>query len=367
MKVCDVVLNSIWYDPRVRKQIIEYVNNDIDVVAIGFQCGRYDKEKIEKIPCKTIITRIEDKYSGKQSNIINKLKRMFLQEQVVIQAIVQEQPDIIHANDLNALIPAYKAKKKLNCKLIYDAHEVFWANFWDRKHYLYSRYLKLKERHICKKVDQMVCVSNTAAEYYKEMYKIEKPLVVTNCSLRSEQSMSNITSRQFEILNHGMFYSGRGYDIMVEAIPYLKGVCDIRLAIRGFGPIEEKLRSRVAEMDNKEIFRFYPAVQVDELIPMAAKSHVGVAITEPICMNFKLSVSNKLFEYASAGLPVIMSNIPEHRYLNNKYHFGIILSDDSPKTFADAVLKLYKDKEFYKRCARNSVKLSNEINWETGD
>ena len=24
MKVCDVVLNSIWYDPRVRKQIIEY-------------------------------------------------------------------------------------------------------------------------------------------------------------------------------------------------------------------------------------------------------------------------------------------------------------------------------------------------------
>ena len=97
---------------------------------------------------------------------------------------------------------------------------------------------------------------------------------------------------------------------------------------------------------------------------MASRSHVGVAITEPICLNFELSVSNKLFEYASAGLPVIMSDIPEHRYLNEKYGFGIVLPDNKPETFAQAVIRLYKDKEFYSRCAENARRLSEEVNWE---
>ena len=98
---------------------------------------------------------------------------------------------------------------------------------------------------------------------------------------------------------------------------------------------------------------------------MAAKSHVGVAITVPICLNFKLSVSNKLFEYASAGLPVIMSDIPEHRYLNEKYNFGIIIPQDTPEEFAKAAIRLYQDKELYNTLARNAQRLSAEVNWET--
>ena len=47
MKVCDVVLNSIWYDPRVRKQIVEYQTNNVDVVAVGLKCSRYNAEKVK--------------------------------------------------------------------------------------------------------------------------------------------------------------------------------------------------------------------------------------------------------------------------------------------------------------------------------
>lgn len=64
------------------------------------------------------------------------------------------------------------------------------------------------------------------------------------------------------------------------------------------------------------------------------------------------------------ALPVIMSDIPEHRYLNDKYLFGIVLPDNKPETFAQAVIKLYTDKEFYEQCAKNAQKLSDEINWE---
>ena len=66
----------------------------------------------------------------------------------------------------------------------------------------------------------MVCVSHAAAEYFAKEYKIPMPMVVTNCSLKAEQSISEEKNTGFEVLNHGQFYAGRGYDIMIEAVPY---------------------------------------------------------------------------------------------------------------------------------------------------
>ena len=364
MKVCDVVLNSVWYDPRVRKQISEYLNNDIELCCIGYQCTRYDEKKISEIPCKTkVITQDANKYAGKQKSIIKKLLRGHVVNKLICDAIVAEKPDVIHANDLNALIPAYMAQKKLKCGLVYDSHEIFTENFMIKSKPFYAAYLRAKEKAICKKLVKMVCVSHAAADYFAKEYKIEKPMVITNCSLKSEMVISEEKNEGFEVLNHGQFYEGRGYDIMVEASSLFKDYPEIKMALRGFGVLEESLKNRARELDAKNVI-FYPKVLVQELIPLASRSKVGLAITENICLNFKLSVSNKLFEYASAGLPVIMSDIPEHRYLNEKYNFGIIIPDDKPETFANAVIKLYTDKELYSKCAENARRLSDEVNWE---
>lgn len=361
MRVCDVVLNSIWYDPRVRKQINEYIANDVDLVCVGYRCSRYDEEKVSKIPCTVTIVEPDARYAGYQKNVFKKLMRELIKEKTIAEAIIAAKPDVIHANDLDALIPACRAAKKLGCKVIYDSHEICADNYNMNK--LHKQYTAWREAHSIKKIDVMVCVSYAAANYFENKYKVEKPVVVTNCSLKSEQKISERKRSGFEVLNHGRFYAGRGYDIMVEAIPLLKDYPEIKLALRGFGVMEESLRARVKELGG-ENFAFYPKVLVEELIPEASYSHVGVAITEGTCLNFKLSVSNKLFEYASAGLPVIMSDIPEHRYLNDKYQFGIVIEENSPEAFAKAVIKLYTDKEFYNKCAENAKKLSDEVNWE---
>lgn len=366
MRICDVVLNSIWCDPRVRKQIVSYLQNNFEVSCVGLKCTRYDAEKVSQIPCKVSLAEYNPKYAGKQRGFLRYYKyfRKFqILNRDICNLIIEQKPDVIHANDLDALFPAYKAAKKLNCKLIYDSHEINTQNAYYRDKKLYCIYLSLKEKYLVKRINRMVCVSNAAADYFEKELKIEKPLVVTNCSLKAEQYISTEKNSGFEIINHGQFYEGRGYDVMLEASSLLKEYPEIKLAIRGYGVMEEQLRERAEEL-KADNFIFYPPVTVDKLIESASHSAVGVAITEAICLNFKLSVSNKLFEYASAGLPVIMSDIPEHRYLNNKYKFGIVLENDTPQAFADAVLKLYTDKEFYNSCAENAKKLSDEINWE---
>ena len=52
MKICDVVLNSVWHDPRVTKQVGEYVKEGFEVVCVGMKCKRYDEAKIAAMPCR---------------------------------------------------------------------------------------------------------------------------------------------------------------------------------------------------------------------------------------------------------------------------------------------------------------------------
>ena len=364
MKVCDIVKNSIWYDPRVRRQVISYLEApDCEVEAIGIEDIRYDKQKVEEYPCKVSLAPVDQKYFAANRTFLMKVKRELTVNRQLTKMLVERKPDVIHANDLNALVPAFKAAKKLKCAVIYDSHEVFVENAGIVNHKLARLVWMVYEKYMIKRIDRMVCVSHAAADYFAKLYKVEKPMVVTNCSLQSEMATSDEKNEGFEVLNHGQFYEGRGYDIMVESAPYLKDYPEIKIAMRGFGKLEESLKERAKELGDENI-RFYPKVLVQELIPMAARSHVGVAITEAICLNFELSVSNKLFEYASAGLPVIMSDIPEHRYLNEKYGFGIVIPENTPEEFAKAVIKLYTDRELYEKCAANARVLSDEVNWE---
>src|SRR5699024_12422208 len=80
--------------------------------------------------------------------------------------------------------------------------------------------------------------------------------------------------------------------------------------------------------------------------------------------NFEYTVSNKIFECIHAGLPVILSPVKEHQYLNDKYNFGIVVDEVSPKSIAEAVRKLKSNPELYSELRKNAIEASKVLNWE---
>ena len=362
MKIADIVKNSIWYDPRVRKQLAEYTRRHENVVAVGITDVRYNREAVEILPCRAVLVPYNNTAG---QNFFRKILREVSSNKSIYKAIVREKPDISHANDLNALIPAYMAARRLKCALIYDTHEIFLENPWISGNKPVKLIWSVFERYIIKRVDLVVCVSHAAADYFKRKYKIQKPVVITNCIAAGSRVQDIARESIFpkQVLNQGQFYAGRGYDIMIEAAAMLSSCNDLQFVLRGYGELEDQLKRRAAELNTANVY-FAPPVNIEELIPCASRAWVGLAITEKISLNFELSVSNKIFEYAAAGIPVIMSDIPEHRYLNDKYHFGIVLREDSSGCLASAIMRLYKDRTLYRTCAENSKKLSCEITWE---
>lgn len=363
MKVCDCVKDAVWYDPRVRKQIDEYLNRGIEVEAIGVMEPRYNEMEVAKMPCKVQLCKISDKYY-KNPNVLQKIWREIKTNIDLYRLIISTHADVIHANDLNALIPAYYASKKMKCRLIYDTHEIFLENPWMNRNKISKYIWGIFEKRITQKVDLVVSVSHAAADYLKKKYNIQKVLVVTNCVSEKSIIRKTNTKLPLQVLNHGQFYEGRGYDILADVAPLIKDLSDVQIALRGFGQLEQSIRTKIKENHINNLI-FEPPVKVYELIPKAAEAWVGVAITEAISLNFELSVSNKLFEYAAAGLPIIMSDIPEHRYLNEKYRFGVILKSNSPQDVANAIRLLHDDKELYSTCKKNAYMLAEKVNWES--
>ncbi|MBO4219611.1 MAG: glycosyltransferase [Clostridia bacterium] len=363
MKICDCVKDAVWYDPRVRKQIDEYIRAGHTVEAVGVKEPRYDEGEVEKVPCRVSLAGIDDKYYNKP-NLFQKIYREIKTNVDMYHLIMSTKPDVIHANDLNALVPAYRAAKKLKCGIIYDTHEIFLENPWMVRNKIGKLIWSVIEKRLIRRVDLVVSVSHAAADYLKKEYRLDRIMVVTNCVDSSAAVFGNTPAAPLQILNHGQFYEGRGYDILVDVAPLIADKKDLQIVLRGFGRLEKELREKVSENGITNLI-FAPPVKVYELISAASVAWVGVAITESISLNFELSVSNKLFEYAAAGLPVIMSDIPEHRYLNEKYHFGVILKSNSPQDIAEAINKLYYDRDFYNSCRKNAYRLTSEVNWQT--
>lgn len=362
MKICVVVKNSIWFDPRVRKQIIEYKRSGFEVCGIGVKDNRYDEIQLEKLHNQITLVNLSLKRKRFQPAVFFQIIREISGNKQITRELIKYKPDVIHANDLNALIPCSKAAKKLNCKLIYDSHEIFLENPWINRSFLKKTVWGYFERKIINKANLVISVSNSAAAYLEKKYEIKNIIVVTNSVSRSLVVAKKEKSPNFEVLNHGQFYEGRGYDIMIKSA-YLMDNKNIKFVIRGLGPLENELKLEAKRLKTNNL-RFDPPVPVQDLISEASKSWVALAITENISQNFLLSVSNKLFEYAAAGLPVIMSDIPEHKILNEKYNFGLIIVDNHPQTINDAINVLYNNNLLYEELSQNAILMSLDSCWE---
>lgn len=364
MKIADVVKNSIWHDPRVRKQIISYVAHGYDVAGIGVFDNRYNELELSKLGCHNLINKQEVK-NGK--TIFGKVLREIKTNKKIMRSIINYNPDVIHANDLNALIPAFKAYKKIIKKkkvlLIYDSHEIFLENPWINRNKIKKMVWGFHERRIIGKADIFVCVSNAAKLYFESKYRIKKIIVVTNSVMKSSILHPKMFVKDQDILIQGQFYPGRGYFEIIDAASRSSD-SNITFTLRGYGQLEKQLKNKAEELGLKNLF-FATPVKTSELIKSASQSSIGVAITQKISKNFIYSVSNKIFEYAAAGLPVIMSDIPEHKYLNDIYNFGVIINQDDGNSILKAISTILKSKEQYEMFSKNAIKMAQQTCWET--
>ncbi len=132
----------------------------------------------------------------------------------------------------------------------------------------------------------------------------------------------------------------RGARQLVEAMEFLPTELGARCAIAGnFDPpaLEEELAS-LAGWGAVDRLGWRSRLEVASLL---SKARIGVLALQPVAC-FIESLPTKLFEYMSAGIPVIASDFPVWRKIIDSAGCGLLVDPADPRAIAEAAAWLFK-------------------------
>ena len=358
-KIVSIVINNFKNDSRVLKENISLQNAgyDVQVVAL-WEKGVKEFETVQNIPVHRVVLQSKN---WSTNGLIQLLKYFEFIYRVVKG---YRDSDIVHCNDLNTLPVAVIIKKffNKNVKIVYDAHEY-------ETETLYSTGIRKKiaqklEKSLIRYTDRVITVSETIANEYVRLYNIEKPVLVLNTPYYKEIKSTNIFREKFHIskeknifLYQGALSQGRGIEILLEAFTSLDE--NNIIIFMGYGLLEDHIKESAKKYMN---IYFHEAVAPEEVLVYTSSANFGISTIEDSCLSYRYCLPNKMFEYMMAGLPVIVSDLPEMKKIIEVFNVGVVLHENSINGMKDAIGELEKlDKYVLKE---NLEQVKYQYNWE---
>lgn len=291
----------------------------------------------------------------------NRFTRMTQTTKRVYQKALEINADVYHFHDPELMPIGLKLKKK-GKKVIYDVHEDLpramlskkWINPKIRKPL--SFIFELYENYASKQFDALM----TATPFItKRFQKVNRATInVNNYPLLKELENNSVkfVRKKRQVCYVGGLSAIRGSEQLLKAADLITGSLVIA------GPLNpEELENRILSHSSIEYKGFLNRLEVKELL---GNSIAGIVtfLPEPNHINAQ---PNKMFEYMSAGIPVICSDFPLWRSIIEKHDCGICVNPESPKEIAKAINFLLDNPEIAERMGRNGRKaVEKEYNWE---
>ena len=144
---------------------------------------------------------------------------------------------------------------------------------------------------------------------------------------------------------------------MISSMEYV----DATLFIVGDGDVRGKLEKLVKKTSLDKKVRFIGRVPFSDLKGITVNMDLGLSFEENVCLAYKYSLPNKIFDYIHASVPVLVSDLPEMRGLVSHYKIGRVLKSRSPKNVASQINDMLDKKDLF---YNSLMKAKNELCWE---
>jgi glycosyltransferase involved in cell wall biosynthesis len=290
-------------------------------------------------------------------------EKMIKISDIIIKKAIEIDADIYHFHDYQ-LIPIGLKLKKLNKKVIYDVHEDYpsemlsnteWNNL---KRFIKSFLFKLYENGSAKKFDAIVAATPHIRDRF---FKINPNTIdINNFPILDELFLpTKWEDRKNEICYIGGITKIRG---IIEIVQALKEV-DTTLHLAG--PfLDEKLKEEVSSLEGWQKVRYYGFVDRQKAKDILKQVKIGIVLFHPH-PNHIYALPNKMFEYMSAGIPVIASYFPLWKEIIEKNECGICVDPLNIKEIANTIKYLLSSDNIAKKFGENARKLiETKYNWE---
>lgn len=340
------------YDIRIfLKQCVTLANAGYDVylvVADGLGDEVKNGVKILDVGCSN---------SGRIGRMLNTTKRVYTKA-------LELKADFYHFHDPELIPSGLKLKYKTNAVVVFDSHENYADDIKDKPYLNFvmrsvvSTVYSFLEKVMVKKLDAVIAATPSICKQFKSRNAV--CLDINNFPFESEfEPLQKNVDKKYSAVYIGSASKIRGLQELVDSFAINK---NLNLAIAGaFSEVEfeNKLRNS-AGWSNVDFLGLLSRESVKELL---SKSNVAIVTFLP-APNHIESQPNKMFEYMSAGLPIVCSDFPLWKEIVEDNDCGICVNPESAQEIAEAILYLNENKDKAEEMGRNGRKaVLEKYNW----
>lgn len=351
-KICMVTTSRIDIDSRIQNEA-ESLANRYDVTILSRQ---YNVPiTLEKTTYK--IKRISYlKLWSYRVNVILSIGSLFI-------AALKEKPDIYHAHDLDGLLATFVAAWIKRKPLIYDSHELWSENARNSQLRGIGWIMPILENFLIRFISGGIATSQSTVnelekKYHRNFILIRNLPKLTN-QIRSELNLHKMFPNKTIIVHAGQIGPSRGIKQMILTLKHLH--LDLILVFLG-GKSDPLINKIIKDQKLTNRVDFIKEVPPNQLVSVLKTADLGIVMTEGLSKSKLFSLPNKLFQYIAAEIPVIASDIPEHRRIIKTEKIGL-LTKISPTQIAKNIIKILKpnNQKIYRQNLKGLAK--RKYNW----
>lgn len=282
---------------------------------------------------------------------------------------------LIYAYDAFAYTAAYLCRLLQNkaTPLIYHNHDLSGELFSLSS---LSGWVQKGERRWAHKANFVVFPSQERASLFKKLINFNGQLIILpnfprKSYFQEHPDLKNLISERFhkpQILLQGSISIKNSLLELIDSLTILEKFIDLKL----IGPIREDEKHLMIDLANRkkvaDRVKYFMPVPYNELPSHTWKASIGVCLYKKIDINHQTmgTASNKIYEYAACGLPVIVSDQPNYReYLANESWVRFADPDD-PDSIAYAVHDIFRDFDKYEEmCLAARQTFKEKYNYES--
>jgi glycosyltransferase involved in cell wall biosynthesis len=353
MKVCHFTSVHSWNDIRIfQKECISLAKEGHEVHLVAGNCK---DDFVHGVNIHSV--KLEHK---------SRLDRMWKSSKLIYQKALSIDADIYHFHDPELLRFALKLKRRGKI-VFYDAHEdlpkqikgKYWINKYLRG--LVAFTIRVFENYICKRIDGVLTATPFIAERFAKVNK--NTIDINNFPKLNELENSTPWSEKKNFICYiGGISEIRGLSQVVDTLE-LQSQFQLQLA----GPISKGSNNFDQVLMSKkgwEQVNYLGVIDREGVKKVMSESKAGIVTFLPL-PNHVDAQPNKMFEYMSAGIPVIGSHFPLWKEILEKNNCGICIDPEKPEEIAKALQIIANDDEFAQKMGRNGREaVLKTYNWE---
>ncbi|MCX7798665.1 MAG: glycosyltransferase [Melioribacter sp.] len=287
---------------------------------------------------------------------------------ILIRDLLKQKSDIFFAEDFYTLPFVTTIAKLKKAKVYYNSRELYAYLGGLRNRPILQAIIRTIEKFFIKKVDLVLTTGKMDSKFLESYYKINNTLVIRNIPLYQSpkekvdfRKKYNLPQNSLILLYQGVLLEGRGISLIIKS---LKEIEQAYLIIIGEGEQKRNFEKLVEEIAVEERVIFAGAYEHTELINYTAGADIGLALIENISISYYHALPNKLFEYIMAGLPVIVSNLPQMKEIVEFYKVGEVVDIEKGESIVPVIKKWQNNKELLNFYKKNCLSAAKELNWQ---